>query len=293
MDESHLTAFATLWTYDNDGYVFASDLDAMSSEHCAVLQRTFYKGPGYISSYESDAILLSEFLKALDCKTAKKQPSERGESRGSASSTRPSAASEPWVVHLFEGGGKRVAKHPDADAAAVASDSEMDDFGREGDEVEKAFVDAAAELEEAKTASAGFAETPDTHFRQTLLGGAWQVKRTGRAVYGLRADVKQSSPLRELCRRFSLGYSVSCEYNRFGERVSADLVHAWQQRLVQLEKIWSDAGKPLEWTMDVPPLTLEPAVATRLAELKGAEAKRRDRIVGTCPVMKRDAHLQS
>ena len=81
-------------------------------------------------------------------------------------------------------------------------------------------------------------------FRTSLIGGDWQLRRTGRLVYGVRIDVKAGSSVADFCTKFSLAKSASFEQSIYGDEPGQALGKLFIHRMSFLIQIWEDLGRP-------------------------------------------------
>lgn len=87
-------------------------------------------------------------------------------------------------------------------------------------------------------------------FRSTLLGGHWQVHRTGRSVYGVRVDVRSNTLAASLCEAFGLNKSASFEHNVYGEEKASLLTRFWIHRMTSLVSCWEEAGARRQFSQE-------------------------------------------
>ena len=96
-------------------------------------------------------------------------------------------------------------------------------------------LDASRQADDTETVAEGFVFS--------LLAGAWQVKRTGRQVYGHRCDCRRDSLARTFAAHFDLPVSASFEQTKFGERGSVLMVQLWARRMEALANFWDRQGR--------------------------------------------------
>eukprot|EP00971_Amphidinium_carterae_P329424 6461862-Amphidinium_carterae.1 len=83
----------------------------------------------------------------------------------------------------------------------------------------------------------------EEHFRESLLGGAWQQQRTGRDTYGYQSVVKKHSVVSSCAQRFGLSASAAFETNVYQEHGTA-LSMLWRMRMYHLAQHWDEMGRP-------------------------------------------------
>ena len=115
----------------------------------------------------------------------------------------------------------------------------------------------------------------------SLLAGQWQIKRTGRTVYGHRCDCKRDSLARIFASAFQLPLSASFEQTKFGERGSALMVELWSRRMQSLAEGWDRQGRPEMFLEDESAIEFE--ATTIIEELNAClPAAGRKRFRDTC-----------
>ena len=155
------------------------------------------------------------------------------------------------------------------------------------DATEDHYAELFAKLEAQRCALEDKEGMEADYFKTSLLGGAWQVKRTGPAVYGVRVDAKAGSPVAELCTTYGLPKSASFEQNVYGELHGNKLAKLWEHRMTFLTNLWVQAGRPAEQfpaeglsTYEVPA-----ELMACLAGLEGRGRKRADAIKKLAPAV--------
>ena len=121
------------------------------------------------------------------------------------------------------------------------------------------------------------------HFRETVLGGAWNIERRGRALFGVRADVVPGTVVAQFMRRFGLTMSASFEDQLYGERDGHLLCVVWQKRMVALYKHWCAHGQPEVFPAGMEVGVLADAEQGLAERLKGRALKRLQAILRTVP----------
>ncbi|CAE7712127.1 unnamed protein product [Symbiodinium sp. CCMP2592] len=106
------------------------------------------------------------------------------------------------------------------------------------------YDDLFEQLEEQRCVINAAFETLADQFRTSLIGGDWQLRRTGRVVYGVRIDVKAGSSMAEFCAKFSLAKSASFEQSVYGDEPGQALGKLFIHRMSFLMQLWEDLGRP-------------------------------------------------
>ena len=116
--------------------------------------------------------------------------------------------------------------------------------------VEEAVREAEARYTEISAAAGRAAADEDAaeeedarDFRTSVLGGMWQVSRTGRSIYGLRVDCKAKSDVFRMAAQLLLPRSASFEYNKYTEDSAAALVELYKHRMSFLKRLWLQEGE--------------------------------------------------
>ena len=114
-----------------------------------------------------------------------------------------------------------------------------------------------------------------TDFYVHLLGGKWQMQRVGRMKYGLRYDIRPTSPLFQFADKFSLPKSASFDDSVYGEALGHLLGNIWMQRHRQLYEHWLDKESPDVFPItSMPSLTLTSAQEQGIQDLEGTRRRR-------------------
>ena len=151
-------------------------------------------------------------------------------------------------------------------------------------EPDEQYTSLLAGLEEQRQQLAVHQQDFSGHFRVTLLGGPWQVERTNRAVYGVRADVRKGTATAEFRDSFSLSKSASFEQNIYGERVGGCLAQLWMHRLCHLAQCWEAHGRPATFPLgSLAPYEMPQECAAVLLGLTGRAVARMRRIIELAP----------
>ena len=282
------TDFTHFWGYDHEGYASADILEGVDIDKVAIVPICSHKSTRIVVSMDL-AVPLGNWLSAQDAMSIQQSRSSDRREAAAASSRAAPAATPAWVSHLFQ--------HPSTSSPAISTvpvpsgseaqpgDMIEEEGGAENTALHVAFEDAIAELQHRKADMKDAGLHQDGMFKKTLLGGKWQVARTGRTLYGLRVDVvKGSGSLHSMCLKFKLPASASFEYNVYGESLAADLVAIWEMRMSALHAYWESHDCPETWPKDpIPPLELGTELQQRCESLKGRPAKRLQAIVSLCP----------
>ena len=121
------------------------------------------------------------------------------------------------------------------------------------------------------------------HFREAVLGGAWNIERSGRALFGIRVDVLANSVLHAFMRKFGLTMSASFEAKTYGEQDGHLLSVLWQKRLLSLYDFWVAQGKPDMYPNGIAALELSGAETGLSSRLQGRALKRLNAILHLLP----------
>ena len=121
-------------------------------------------------------------------------------------------------------------------------------------------------------------------FMVHLLGGQWQMERSGRLKYGLRFDLKPNSPLFIFAEKFSLPKSASFDDRAYGESLGHLLGSIWMERHKQLFEVWTEHECPEHYPVsDIPALVLSQEQSAGIKDLKGTQLKRAQYYVSLSP----------
>ena len=141
------------------------------------------------------------------------------------------------------------------------------------------------ELEQARAAQPTQLASIDEMFREHLLGGSWQVSRTGRVVYGLQSVARPHTSVEALAKHFRLPKSAAFEYNIYGQELSAHLSQLWRRRMHHLSEHWVAKGKPESYPVvsSLPSFVVPEDLQASMQSCQGRSARRRDAILQLLP----------
>eukprot|EP00971_Amphidinium_carterae_P349592 6491094-Amphidinium_carterae.3 len=117
-------------------------------------------------------------------------------------------------------------------------------------------------------------------FSETILGGAWNMVRSGKILFGIRTDTRRGSLVHVFAETFSLARSASFESEKYGSSEGRLLADIWRRRLYHMSCHWRDAGCP-----NVYPVQSEPefllSLETRglVDQMTGFAAQRAEKIL--------------
>ena len=124
----------------------------------------------------------------------------------------------------------------------------------------------------------------DADFTVHLLGGRWQMERSGRLKYGLRFDLKSQTPLFLFAEKFVLPKSASFDHELYGESLGHLLGTIWMQRHRQLYEHWLEHESPDEFPfLSLPPLPLSDEQERTCNDLSGSRRRRANYYINLQP----------
>ena len=180
----------------------------------SVVMRTRFAADGRLLSHDVLQPLLP-VLKALLPEQAR-EPEVLPPATARRRAAEPSLVEEhPWlaaVTSLKEPQERSDREElPDDAAEDSLGDKASEDDGSEGAGGQDGDYDELfTALENQRCALRGDVAAHSDMFRTSLLGGQWQVERTGRTIYGVRVDAKQGTTAAALCAAFKL--TKECEF---------------------------------------------------------------------------------
>ena len=171
--------------------------------------------------------------------------------------------------------------HPEV---AAASDDTMRiraDGGAQPANYQELFEELEGQRQEAHESVSVARE----QFRVSLLGGSWQIARTGgsRATYGHRVDIVKNSEILHFAKRFGLTLSGSYDMQLFGEKGSYAMTQLYILRMTHLFDSWVARGRPEVYPRDIDQLDLPEDIVSSLGGLPPRAEKRRQQLVTLMP----------
>ena len=161
-----------------------------------------------------------------------------------------------------------------ADASAPPA-SEMELIDQAVRDAEARYEEIAAAGGEVEGDARDAELEDDADFRVSVLGGLWQVQRTGRSVYGLRVDCRAKSATYNMAVSLGFPRSASFEYNKYGETTAAVLVDVYKHKMAFLRKIWQrQGGKGRPASSEVASYALPQELQQKLSDCNAAARKR-------------------
>eukprot|EP00971_Amphidinium_carterae_P136218 2699172-Amphidinium_carterae.2 len=198
--------------------------------------------------------------------TRKHSKRETGESSSESSALECEATTVP-------------ATDPDVESTAGADSQES---GSDGDIIEQEWSQACVALEHEREAIRIQESEPHEWFRFDLMGGSWNIARSGKVAYGPRVSAKPNTVASAFLKAFGIANSASFEHGTYGEGVSHQLAALWREVVTRRAVFWHCAGCPSEWPAAQykeepfpPDLQMDPDV------LNARARARRDKILGT------------
>eukprot|EP00971_Amphidinium_carterae_P041792 821360-Amphidinium_carterae.2 len=154
-----------------------------------------------------------------------------------------------WIIEAFARSRSAAidTSHPDNEKESTG---EGDNEDSNDDEIMSGFFEAVAHerAERREDMRSTLAESLSELFRWQVMGGSWQMERTGRSLYGVRVDIKAATSLHAFSSRFRLGLSASFEYNVYTEAHAEGFARLWAERILTLYEHYSACGESAEWT---------------------------------------------
>ena len=245
-----LADFTLAWRFQ-PGLIETGDLfEDVDGADVAVALTSVYKAPGMLVShdvFQPLALVLDGFQKEKDLwgqgSTEAKPTPATQQPRGKA------PAAPPWVAASLASGStsSKGSGLPESDVHSTAVSEANNPEGNEADPIDdfgQVYQEVDRERQQMmETEAAASSEL----FRWSMLGGAWQRERTGRAVYGVRVDIRPNTPLMAFARHYHLPLSASFENHAYTSEGGRLLAELWTLRMVELHDRWVTDGEPAVW----------------------------------------------
>ena len=286
------------WEYEEGEYIYGDIFEGIPDSKLFFLSDSRYEGPSLVVSDSALQLLVPEIQTLRDSDDFSKKGEKKTQSGRPAKKARTNTADSDTLrqisslMTLGDGssslGAVQTSKSSTSSSmawpAAAVAENEPSDVEEQPD-----FSETWNALDEARQAYGHLGEDLDVHFRDTLLGGVWQQARTGRPVYGIRTDVRSTSPILAFCNQFSLKRSSSFEQNVYGMDGGANLARVWKLRVHHLFLHWTLHGEPDTFPLaSLEDLELPIDLASSLRSLSGQAKKRLDVIMALRPAGKKN-----
>eukprot|EP00971_Amphidinium_carterae_P349089 6490841-Amphidinium_carterae.1 len=235
------------WTHASKDICTRDVFAGTSAEHVAVIMRTVYVAVDRLESRE-EAQPLTQVLEALRMEIKPQGTSTSKPATGARERHQAVDVQRPWLQQLNAEMAKRkrgrTATMDNEDGAGSGSEE------REDMENEDMWYDHAHIVEAVTAARSAYEQKREVRLRMfkiSLLGGQWQMQRTGRTVYGLRCDVVRNSVVDLLATAWGLHKSASFEHNVYTQSGAETLVDAWMERMEWIATVWDEHGRPTKY----------------------------------------------
>eukprot|EP00971_Amphidinium_carterae_P107886 2135982-Amphidinium_carterae.1 len=198
-----------------------------------------------------DAYRLCDVLASLPALVRHQDSKPRG-GGAQLSGTTPVEHTSPWLAQLQQHVSSTSSKSSVNVASATEELSMLSD--EDGEEHASPFKQKLDELDRQRQEDV-VPPWPE-HFTTHLLGGTWQLERTGREVYGYRVDAKKSSFVAfvfKVLQSHGMRLSAAFEQHKFGESGSALCADLWCHHALALATAFvnaSEQGMPPESSID-------------------------------------------
>eukprot|EP00971_Amphidinium_carterae_P345783 6486913-Amphidinium_carterae.1 len=238
-----------LWSWSCEPIEYSSrDIFAGSVESSVpvlVVMKSCHEGGSMVSSHEEfvslDHVVRENLL--LLPHVGREGKIQRDQKRGQSSTRGVDLGASASTAHMQEDITKESMSEDGASGESTG------DEGTEGDKTEEKYTAVFRELEASRAEiAAEWAPTETAHatkFTLQVQGGAWQVERTGRSLYGVRCFAKRNTTAEHMCRAFHLKMSAAFEFNVHGEAMASALGRLWVHRMSWLRDAWEASGMAL------------------------------------------------
>ena len=284
-DMHAMQALTHAWGYEV-GLVETHDVfEDWPLEDVAVVMHSTFKAGGVLVTQEY-MLPLCSVLRGIPVEP-KKETSTKMQREGNQQKVPTTEKLPGWLAHSLAGAARSTSSGSTASAAPQNTETEQADDTEAPvlDPAEAAFASVFEELDhERDVLDADPLALLADDFRWTLLGGEWQVQRTGRQVYGIRVDIKAHSPLHNFAVRFKLPRSSSFERNVYGSEGGQALAQLWSTRVSGLFLHWQSHHEPVVFPRDsVTPLEVPDSLRAACDALGPRGQKRLQTILELCP----------
>ena len=279
--------FQQAWSYSHGEFECQDVFAELAVTDCYLVRQVVHQGPGILTT-NSCLEPLGPFLQGRELEKKLRSKAKAAPSAEEPAHKKQVLSGLPAWMGVTHGSANREA----TSTASSSSGQNPDQIGTEGaaDPSEPGVTEEVPlqeiwdTMDEARAAAPNDTDQIADCFREQLLGGAWQIQRTGRVVYGLQSVIKPNNAVHDVAVKFRLPKSAAFEYNIYGEVPASHLSLLWRTRMFFLAEHWVCSGRPRIYPLDsLPQFLLPDALQQQVHSYKGRLAKRRDTILGLLP----------
>ena len=206
--------FQQSWTFVAGDFEVGDVLLDVPLTDIHLIKNTVFQGPGILTT-TSSIEPMAAFLQANEAGRVPKAKAKAPSTSQQPPAKKRVLSQVPAWMGVTTGTGQAGASSASSSTGApsrIAAGVDEDDADTLIQDAEELSLNPLwAELDEARSAQSTHQASVDDNFREHLLGGAWQVQRTGRVVYGLQS-VMRPNTIVDVCSAICTR-SAAFEYN--------------------------------------------------------------------------------
>ena len=277
-----------LWFYQHGEFTCKDIFADADPQEVGVLMKSHYEDLDAVRS-SSMPVPYAAIAKSLEADMVKVKSSAQKPKTSKETQTSSDLLSRyPWMSTAM----KKTSTPSSASAGAPSSSGAPPAETRPAEtpadaEQDALFEQAYDELERAREQWHDDKHSQEENFVTAILGGKWQVARTGRSVYGVRVDAKAGTSVHTFLKHASLHLSASFDFHTYGEDTAYTFAGWWKQRVLFLHGLWKEAaGLLADFPLDrIAEWRADPAPESLFSSFNAKQRRRADAILKLAPSM--------
>eukprot|EP00971_Amphidinium_carterae_P351921 6492338-Amphidinium_carterae.2 len=270
------------WYYEPGEFVHEDIFKDVATQNIYVVGECEYRGPGIIVSAEELHSWSSWFKRLQLAEGIRVKADVKTKERTGAHAKGDAAGSDVAMADLLALDGA----DPQMVVDDIFSEAESEVVAGASDEDSQSDNDYEELFEEWQTLQDAREHWVDEdawmmdQFSETILGGAWNVVRSGKILFGVRTDTRKGSLVHTFATYFAMAQSASFESEKYGASEGRLLADLWRRRMYHISCHWRDEGCPQVYPLETePPLALSDETQAIVQHMTGFAAQRAERIL--------------
>eukprot|EP00971_Amphidinium_carterae_P349506 6491046-Amphidinium_carterae.5 len=250
-------SFSYKWSFDSVQFTSRDIFVDADPDFVGVVTPTSFKATSTLVAW-SDLLALSSFLQEEGPCVEESEPKPKKPRIVESEAQSGLIVAHPWLRAL--GATSRASSSTSALPEEAPQEPDTGTAVESQDIVEVADREIFHALRSALRADntgEGHTDTDDSMFAVSILGGKWNVERTGRKLYGSRYDVRKESAAHKCCSLHGMKLSASFDYHAHGEETAKTLATLYQAKIMHVVRHWLGTGSEAKLA-SCPPFVVPP-----------------------------------